>query len=96
MPRAEVRAFADLMAAFAKVFDFGRVRGGLLPRPEGLRHAPRLGDASARPEGRVALEDLGDTAHAVVGEVVSQRLQERPGGGGVAVNPQVSQRERAD
>src|SRR5256712_2632602 len=68
----------------------------LVPRPERLRDAPGLGDAPTWREGRVAVEDLGDGADAMVAEVVGERRQERAGRRGVAVRLEVGQGERSE
>src|SRR5262245_57160144 len=56
------------------------VRAQLAPRAERLGDAPRLGDAAAGREGRIPVEDLGQAAQAVLGEVVSHRVEQPEGG----------------
>src|SRR6266540_6009596 len=70
--------------------------GELVPRPERLRDAPGLGNAPTGREGRVAVEDLGDGADAMVAEVVGERRQERAGRRGVAIRLEVCQGERSE
>src|SRR5439155_1008836 len=70
--------------------------GERVPGAERLADRPRLGDAAARREGRIAVEDLGDGAHAVVGEVVGERLEEGTRHGRVAIHLVVGERERTE
>ena len=67
-----------------------------LPCPQHLRHAPCLGDAAARREGWIAVEDFADAAYAVVSQVVDEGLQEGAGQLTVAVDAQVGADERAE
>ena len=60
-----------------------------LPHPQHLRHGPRLGDAAARREGRVAVKDLAQAAQAMRCQLLEQRLQKGPRGRRVAVDAQV-------
>src|SRR5213078_2314696 len=75
----------------------GRLRRAeLVPGAQRLGDAPRLGDAATGGERRVAVEDLGDGADAVVGEVIRERRQERTRRLRVAVDLHVRQGERAE
>ena len=50
-----------------------------LPRPQHFRHAPCLGDAASRREGRIAVEDFTDAAQTVVSQMTDEWLQESAG-----------------
>src|SRR5712691_13051315 len=65
-----------------------------MPGAQRLGHAPRLRDAAPGRERWIAVEDLGDGADTVVGEVMLKRRQERARRLRVAVDLEVSQRER--
>src|SRR3989441_6517638 len=71
-------------------------RAEVVPGPECLRDAPRLSDASGGRERWIAVEDLGDGADTVVGEVIRERRQERTRRLRVAVDLHVRQGERAE
>jgi hypothetical protein len=66
------------------------VKAGRFPRPQDFRHAPGLGDASPRREGRITVKDLADAVHPVVSHLVDEGPQERLGAFSIRVDPQVT------
>src|SRR3989475_2582237 len=68
----------------------------LVPGPQRLGDAPRLGNAATRLERCVALADLGDRAQAIVGDVMSERCEKAPRGVGITVDLVMSERERPE
>src|SRR5712691_1341825 len=71
-------------------------RTELVPGAQRLGDAPRLRDAAPGRERWIAIEDLGHGADAVIGEVVRERRQERARRLRVAVDLEVSERERTE
>src|SRR6266536_2873591 len=70
--------------------------GQLMPGAQGLGHGPCLRDAPPRRERRVAVEDLGDGSEPVIAEVMGQWREEGASRFGIAVRPEVREREWAE
>src|SRR5262249_26221248 len=73
-----------------------RPRRQLRPRPERLRDGPGLGGTASRGEGRVAVENFAEAAHAIDADVLSERLEQGQRGRPGAVDFEVSERERTE